>query len=309
MISTDPTPVIQIENLVRRFRRAEALNGVSLSVPRGCVYGLVGENGAGKTTLIKHILGALKPQQGTVRVFGKDPVKDAVAVLADIGYLSEGRDMPSWMTIRQLLRYTAAFYPKWDPAFAQQLLADFGLDLGQKVRHLSRGKRALAGLLIALAHRPALLVLDEPSSGLDPIVRKDILSAIVRTVADEGRTVFFSSHLLDEIERVADHVTILTAGRVALSERLDTIKDTHHRLVLHFETPLDRAPTIPGALRITGNAHEWTILCNGRKPEIIAAAQSLRATLLEDAPAPFDDIFAAYAKPTSTRETAQEIAR
>ncbi len=296
MIPADQSRVIEIENLVRHFRRAEALNGVSLTVPRGCVYGLVGENGAGKTTLIKHILGAFKAKQGTVRVFGKDPVKDAVAVLADIGYLSEGRDMPGWMTIRQLLRYTAAFYPKWDPAFAQQLITDFELDPGQKVRHLSRGKRALAGLVLALAHRPALLVLDEPSSGLDPIVRKDILSAIVRTVADEGRTVFFSSHLLDEIERVADHVTVLARGKVTLTDRLDTLKDTHHRLVLHFETALDRAPNLPGALRITGRANEWTVLCNGRKPEIIAAAQSLRATLVEDTPAPFDDIFGAYAR-------------
>jgi ABC-2 type transport system ATP-binding protein len=296
-------PVIEVHNLVRHFRRADALNGVSLSVPPGCVYGLVGENGAGKTTLIKHILGALKAKEGTVRVFGMDPVKDAVAVLADIGYLSEGRDMPGWMSIRQLLRYTAAFYPKWDPAFAQQLLADFELDPGQKIRHLSRGKRALTGLLLALAHRPKLLVLDEPSSGLDPIVRKDILGAIVRTVADEGRTVFFSSHLLDEIERVADYVTVLAQGRVALSDRLDTLKDSHYRLVLRFETARDRAPDLPGALRVTGRAHEWTVLCNGRRPEIIAAAQSMHAKIVEESPAPFDDIFAAYAKPTATRET------
>ncbi len=289
-------PVIEVHDLVRHFRRADALNGVSISVPRGCVYGLVGENGAGKTTLIKHILGALKAKQGTVRVFGKDPVADAVAVLADIGYLSEGRDMPGWMSIRQLLRYTAAFYPKWDPDFAQQLLTDFELDPGQKVRHLSRGKRALAGLVFALAHRPALLVLDEPSSGLDPIVRKDILSAIVRTVADEGRTVFFSSHLLDEIERVADYVTVLARGKVALSDRLDTLKESHHRIVLRFDAPLDRAPELPGALRITGRAHEWTVLCNGRRPEVVAAAKNLHATIVEESAALFDDIFAAYAR-------------
>lgn len=289
-------PIIEVHDLVRHFRRADALNGVSLSVPRGCVYGLVGENGAGKTTLIKHILGALKAKHGSVRVFGKDPVAEAVAVLADIGYLSEGRDMPGWMTIRQLLRYTAAFYPKWDPAFAQQLLADFELDPGQKVRHLSRGKRALAGLVLALAHRPALLVLDEPSSGLDPIVRKDILGAIVRTVADEGRTVFFSSHLLDEIERVADYVTVLAHGRVALTDRLDTLKDTHHRLVLRFDTPLEQAPLLPYAIRVTGNAHEWTVYCNGHKAELIAAAKAWNATVVDESPAAFEEIFTAYVK-------------
>jgi len=296
MLDPKPDNVIEVTDLKRHFRRADALNGVSLTVPRGCVYGLVGENGAGKTTLIKHILGALKPQSGVVRVFGKDPVHDAVAVLADIGYLSEGRDMPGWMTIRQLMRYTAAFYPKWDDAFAQQLLADFELDPGQKVRHLSRGKRALAGLLIALAHRPELLVLDEPSSGLDPIVRKDILGAIVRTVADEGRTVFFSSHLLDEIERVSDHVTLLSKGRVVLSERLDTLKDSHSRLVIRFDTALDRAPQLPGAIRVYGSAHEWTVVCNGRRDEVVAAAHAISGTLVEDTPAPLDDIFIAYAR-------------
>ena len=296
MLDANSEPVIRVSNLKRRFRRAEALDGVSLEVPRGCVYGLVGENGAGKTTLIKHILGALKPQYGTVQVFGKDPVREAVAVLADIGYLSEGRDMPGWMTVRQLMRYTAAFYPKWDDAFAQQLLSDFELDPGQKVRHLSRGKRALAGLLIALAHRPELLVLDEPSAGLDPIVRKDILGAIVRTVADEGRTVFFSSHLLDEIERVSDYVTVLSKGRVVVSERLDALKDGHSRLVIRFDTALDRAPDLPGAIRVTGAANEWTVLCNGRRDEVVAAAQAINGTLVEEGPAPFDDIFIAYAR-------------
>ncbi len=296
MIDPQADPVIEVSNLVRRFRRTEALTGVSLTVPRGCVYGLVGENGAGKTTLIKHILGALKPQQGLVRVFGKDPMHDAVAVLADIGYLSEGRDMPGWMTVRQLMRYTAAFYPRWDGAFAKQLVSDFELDPGQKIRHLSRGKRALAGLLIALAHRPPLLVLDEPSSGLDPIVRKDILGAIVRTVADEGRTVFFSSHLLDEIERVSDYVTVISGGRVVLSERLDALKDAHSRLVIRFEAALDRAPDLPGAIRITGAAREWTVLCNGRRDEVVAAAQRLHGSLVDDAPATLDDIFIAYAK-------------
>ena len=161
------------------------------------MYGLVGQNGAGKTTLIKHILGLLTPQTGTVRVFGLDPIADTVEVLGRIGYLSENRDLPGWMRVDELLRYTAAFYPKWDFAYAEELRKQLGLEPHAKIKSLSMGQKAKTALLIAQAHRPELLVLDEPSASLDPVARRDILEAIIRIVAQEGRTVFFSSHLLD----------------------------------------------------------------------------------------------------------------
>src|SRR5437868_6252707 len=201
--------VIEVRHVTRRYGAKAALDGVSLAVPRGAVFGLVGENGAGKTTLIKHVLGLLKAATGTVRVFGRDPVRDPVGVLSRIGYLSEENDLPGWMRVGELMRYTQAFYPSWDEVYAEELRMSFGLDPAAKVKNLSKGQRARAGLLVALAYRPDLLVFDEPSSGLDPNVRRDILGAIIRTIAEEGRTVVFSSHLLDEVERVADHVTML----------------------------------------------------------------------------------------------------
>ena len=197
---------------------------MTLAVPRGTVYGLVGANGAGKTTLIKHILGTLRAESGTVRVFGLDPVADPVGVLSRIGYLSEDHEVPDWMRIDEFIRYSRAFYPRWDDQYAEQLRNSFGLDKAAKLKTLSKGQKARAGLLAALAHRPELLVLDEPSSGLDPVVRRDILEAIIRTIADEGRTVLFSSHLLDEVERVADYVTMIDRGRIALSAPLAAIK-------------------------------------------------------------------------------------
>src|SRR5204862_5149335 len=139
------------------------------------------------------------------------------------------------------LRYTRAFYPNWDGAYAEQLRQQFGLDPASRIRSLSRGECAKAGLLLALAHRPELLLLDEPSSGLDPVVRRDILEAIIRTVADEGRTVFFSSHLLDEIERISDQLAMIRAGRIILCGRLDDIKQSHRQLRLRFDNP----PTSP----------------------------------------------------------------
>ena len=219
--------VIEVSELTRRFGGRTALASVSVSMPRGAVYGLVGANGAGKTTLIKHILGLLRAESGAVRVFGHDPVADPVAVLSRIGYLSEENDLPGWMRVDELLRYSRAFYPAWDDGYAEQLRRMFALDPAAKIKTLSKGQKARAGLLIALAYRPELLVLDEPSSGLDPIVRRDILGAVLRTIADEGRTVLFSSHLLDEVEQVADHVTMISQGRIALSAPLREIKESH----------------------------------------------------------------------------------
>ncbi len=223
-------PVITVAGLTRRFGARTALDSVSLVMSRGAVYGLVGANGAGKTTLIKHILGLLRAESGTVRVFGLDPVTDPVGVLSRIGYLSEENDLPGWMRVDELVRYSRAFHPAWDDAYAEELSRTFALELRAKVKTLSKGQKARAGLLVALAHRPELLVLDEPSSGLDPIVRRDILGAVMRTVAAEGRTVLFSSHLLHEVEQVADHVTMINEGRIALSAPLATITSTHGSL-------------------------------------------------------------------------------
>ena len=199
---------------------------------RGVWHG--GANGAGKTTLIRHVLGLSKAQSGTVRVFGLDPVKEPVNVLSRVGYLSEEGDLPGWMRVDELMRYMRAFYPTWDEEYAQDLRGQFALDPATKVKNLSKGQRARAGWWW-LAYRPELLLLDEPSSGLDPIVRRDILGAIVRTIADEGRTVLFSSHLLEEVERVSDCVTMLRNGRIVFSGELDVVKQSHHRLTLRFD--------------------------------------------------------------------------
>ena len=283
--------IIEVNGLSRSFDDKIALDDLSLVVPRGGVFGLIGGNGAGKTTLIRHILGMLKAQTGSVRVFSMDPVRDPVAVLGRIGYLSEDRDLPDWMRVHQLLRYTQAFYPRWDQAYAKDLIEAFELDPRAKVRSLSRGQRARAGLLIALAHRPELLVLDEPSSGLDPVVRRDILGSIIRTIADDGRTVFFSSHLLDEVERVADRVAIIHHGQVLMTESMDDIKQSHRRMTLRFQQATLQPPSLVGTLAFEGSGTEWTYVCGSETEQFRHAAQTCGAEILQESALTLDEIF------------------
>jgi ABC-2 type transport system ATP-binding protein len=287
-------PVIHISELTRRFGSKKALDSVSVSMQRGAVYGLVGANGAGKTTLIKHVLGLLRAESGSVRVFGLDPVADPVGVLSRIGYLSEENDLPGWMRVDELIRYSRAFYPGWDDAYAEELLQAFALDPTAKIKNISKGQKARAGLLIALAYRPELLVLDEPSSGLDPIVRRDILGAVIRTIADEGRTVLFSSHLLEEVEQVADHVTMIHQGAIALSAPLDEIKDSHRALTVRFSESHPQPPALPGVLRWDGGGQDWTAVCRGRSGELQGALADRGARIVAERVASLDEIFVAH---------------
>lgn len=283
----------EVSGLTRRFWKKIALDDVSMAVPRGRVFGLVGENGAGKTTLMKLLLGLLRPNTGTVRVFGIDPVQNPEGALSKIGYLSEDRDLPHWMRVRELIWYTRAFYPGWDDAYAAELVRTFGLDLDTKVKDLSRGQRAQAGLLIALAYRPDLLLLDEPSSGLDAVVRRDILGAIIRTVADEGRTVVFSSHLLDEVERVADDVAMIHRGKLVMSAPLDAIKVSHHRVAVRLADPVQHLAIPPGALSCEGSGRDWVVVGDGGIDELRASIRTLGGEIVEESTPSLEDIFIA----------------
>lgn len=290
---------VLIKGVSRQFGAKRALDQVSLTVPRGSVFGLVGANGAGKTTLIKHVLGLFRAESGTVRVFGLDPVADPVGVLSRIGYLSEDNDLPGWMRVGQLMRYVQAFYPGWDEAYAEELRQTFGLDTGAVIRNLSRGQKARVGLLTALAHRPELLVLDEPSSGLDPIARREILGAIIRTVAQQGRTVLFSSHLLEEVERVSDRVAIMRGGRIVEAASMDALKENYHCLTLFFEMSRLQPPVLPGMVTCSGKDREWTVMCRARQGELHADVAVLGARILQEWNPSLDEIFVAQLGPKS----------
>jgi ABC-2 type transport system ATP-binding protein len=287
------TNIVDVESLSRQFGATMALDSVNFSATQGRVHGLVGVNGAGKTTLIKHLLGLLRPTRGSVRVFGLDPVRDPVAVLRRVGYLSEYRELPEWMRIDELLRYTQAYYPSWDVTYARELLDTFGLEGKRKVAGLSQGMRAQTGLVVAVAHRPDLLILDEPSSGLDAVVRQDILDAIVRTVADDGRTVIFSSHLLDEVERMSDHVTMIHDGKVVLNGSVEGIRGAHHVTDLKFVVRFDRLPKFDGALTAAGAGRSWSVVHKTSVEELRSAVALLGGEVAESRSATLEEIFVA----------------
>jgi ABC-2 type transport system ATP-binding protein len=289
--------IIKVENVTRQFGKTIALNKVSINMPKGIVLGLVGENGAGKTTLIKHLLGLLRAREGKVRVFGKDPVADPEFVLTRLGYLSEHReDLPGWMRIKELFRYTRAFYPRWDSRYSQELCETFDLDPDQKIKTLSKGQKAQVGLINALAHRPELLLLDEPSSGLDPVVRHDILATVIRSVVNEGRSVFFSSHLLDEIELVADQVVIMHKGGILVDSPLAEIRNSYCSLELSFESDFKVPPQLTGLMWFKGDGKQLSVLCKADMDVLKQKAREFGARIVKAKRPILNEIFVSLIK-------------
>ena len=221
------TPVIEIENLVRRFGRHDVVNGLTLRVPAGRCYGFFGRNGAGKTTTIKCLLNLLRPTSGRVRVFGLDPRRDEVAVKSRLAYVPDNVAFYPWMTVRETLNYFAAFRPRWNDRMERELLDQFRLDPGQKTPHLSKGQKTQLALITAICAEPELLVLDEPTSGLDPIVRREFIQTVIGAYQDadpERRTVFVSTHLISEFEGLIDEFTIIDSGREVLTLGADAAR-------------------------------------------------------------------------------------
>src|SRR3954465_4716131 len=224
---TPDTPAIAIENLVRRYGRADAVNGLNLRVPQGRCYGFFGRNGAGKTTTIKCLLNLLRPTAGTVRGFGLDPRRDEVAVKSRLAYVPDNVAFYPWMTVRDTLDYFASFRPKWNQEIERALLSQFRLDLPQKTAHLSKGQRTQLALIAAICPEPELLVLDEPTSGLDPIVRREFIQTVIGAyqAGDPGRrTVLVSTHLISEFEGLIDEFTIVDEGREVLTLGADAAR-------------------------------------------------------------------------------------
>jgi ABC-2 type transport system ATP-binding protein len=222
--------IIETDGLTRRFGRLEAVHELTLAVPAGSVFALLGANGAGKTTTIKMLMNLVRPTAGSARVMGVDARKLGERELAQIGYVSENQQQPLWMTVRQFLNYCRPFYPTWDRELEAKLLREFALPEGRKLAELSRGMLMKAALLSSLAYRPKLLVLDEPFSGLDALVRDEFIRGVLEVSALGEWTVLVSSHDIEEVERLCDRVAVLDAGRLQLNETTEGLQGRFRRV-------------------------------------------------------------------------------
>src|SRR5256885_6151004 len=246
---------IQIQGLTKLYGRRVALSGVDLDIPAGSVVGLLGKNGEGKTTLLKCMLGLIKPNSGSVQILGKPAWELDAATKARIGYVPQVISLYPWMRVRALMAYVAAFYPRWNDSLAASLLKDWNVDETAKVGALSVGTLQKLAIILALAHEPELLVLDEPAAALDPMARRDFLKALLDIAVDGRRTILFSTPITTDLERVADRVAILRGGKIVYHDELDALKDSMKRIRVTSPDPLGSDFTIPGAIRtrIEGN--------------------------------------------------------
>jgi ABC-2 type transport system ATP-binding protein len=235
--------VIRTENLVKTFGRLEALRDLNLAVPEGAVYALVGPNGAGKTTVIKVLMNIFGATGGRAEVLGVASTRLRGRHFASIGYVSENQELPEWMRLDSFLSYLRPFYPSWDRRLENELVSQFDLPLDRKLRNLSRGMRMKAALASALAYHPKLIVLDEPFTGLDPLVRDELIQGLLERA--EESTILISSHDLAEIESFASHIGYLEQGQLRFSEELITLVERFREVELTFDTPPPLPKTAP----------------------------------------------------------------
>ncbi|RPJ34534.1 MAG: ABC transporter ATP-binding protein [Planctomycetaceae bacterium] len=284
---------ISITDLHFAYGRNKVLDGVNLDVPQGSVFGFLGRNGAGKTTTIQILLGLLTPQSGRCSVGGHDPQAEAVAVRRAVGYVAEDQRMYDWMRVEQILRWTSSFYPTWDRAYEQQLLRQFDLPPKGKIKTLSKGQNTRLALLLALAHRPRIVILDDPTLSLDPIARKEFLRSVITLLQSEGTTVFFSSHLLYEIEPVADQIAILDQGRIIKAAPTDVLRDTVRRFLLRPKAEMDLTK-VTGILDAVQEDGQWRVTVEAANADVRATLGAIAYRDVEEMGLNLDEIFEAY---------------
>jgi ABC-2 type transport system ATP-binding protein len=297
------TPVIQIRDLVRRYGRTDAVDGLNLRVQAGRCYGFFGRNGAGKTTTIKCLLNLLRPTRGDVRVFGLDPAREEVAVKSRLSYVPDAVAFYPWMTVRQALDYAASFRTRWNDDTERSLLAQFGLDVRQKASHLSKGQRTQLALIGAICPEPDLLVLDEPTSGLDPIVRREFIETVIGAYQDGDpgrRTVFVSTHLISEFEGLIDEFTIIDGGREVLTLEADAARERYQKIHVRFSgEPLGF--DLAGARILRTRGRELEIVVNGNSADVMDALRARSPETLTTESLTLEEIFVSTLQPAGAR--------
>jgi ABC-2 type transport system ATP-binding protein len=290
------TDVIRTHGLTKYYGTKRVVDSLDLRVERGQVYGFLGRNGAGKSTTIKMLMGMVQSDCGTIEMLGEDVRTMSPATRARIAYIAEGHPLYNWMTIDEAVRFTRAFYERWNGTLVDQILDHFELSRKQKLRRLSNGQRAQVSLALAVAPEPELLILDDPTLGLDTVVRRDFLESLIQIIHREGRTIFFSSHILGDVERVADRIGILVDGVLRVDCPADHFRESVKKLVLEFVGPVPEDFACPGLVNC------WTV---GSRMELVlvgydevqrAAVEALQPRNIEVVDLNLEDAFIEYTR-------------
>ena len=287
-------PAIRTEGLTKRFRRTPAVNDLALRVPRGSVYGFLGRNGAGKTTTIHLLMGLLEATAGGMSVLGLDPRRDSLAMRRRVTFVPETPALWPWMTVGQVVWFASQFYATWNHNLAAELLGRFELPEDTKIKHLSRGMQGKVALTLALAPEPELLILDDPTSGLDALVRQEFMESIIGALQETGATVFFSSHIITDVERVADWVGIIEEGQLLREARTEDLKQRVRRVRLVFE---GEPPEIElgGILARQGAGHERVLTLGDFGNGQLEQLRALNPTHLDLLDLSLEEIFVSLA--------------
>ena len=287
-------PVIQTHGLTRYYGAKAVVQDLNLDIPRGSVFAFLGRNGSGKTTTIRMLLGLLAPTRGGGSLLGCDIRALTPDVRARIGYLTEEHRLYDWMKVKEIGEFQSAFYPRWHPKIFSGVIGHFGLRPEARVKELSRGQRAGLALALTLAPDPELLILDDPALGLDPVARRSLVESMIYLTRRSDRTIFFSSHNLSDVERVADQIAVLDYSVLRVCCSLETFRASVQEVLLRFAGAPPPLPPIPGLLQAFRTAHELRVTCVHFGPETEAALRKLSPLSLELPPLGLEDAFISY---------------
>jgi len=285
----DP-PAIAVQGLSKKYDRRMVVDDLRFEVPTGSVCGFLGRNAAGKSTTIRMLMNLLDPTAGKALLLGLDCRKEHQALMQRVGYVAESPVLYDWMKVREIVRFTASFYAKWNQSSVHSLLQRFGIDAEQKVKNLSRGTYAQLALVLAMGHDPQLLILDEPATGLDVVVRRDFLESIIQLIQQEGRTVLFSSHLVHEVERVADQIVMIEGGRLLIAMGIDDLKRGIVRLVVRGKSA-NTLVGLPGILRSSTDGGDLVLTVQDRDGRTRKAIQESGNDVVEVIGLSLEEIF------------------
>ena len=289
--------VIETKGLTRYFGSRKAVDGLTMAVPRGSVFAFLGRNGSGKTTTIRMLLGLLEPTRGSSRILGYDSQSLPPEARARIGYMSESHTLYDRMTVHQNGEYQSRFYPRWNSRIFRAVIDHFHLNESARSSHLSRGERAGLALALTLAPEPELLVLDDPALGLDPVARRSLLESMIYVTRGAGRTIFFSSHLLEDVERVADYIAILDRSVLRACCSLETFRSHVRQFVLRYANgiaPPVQLPTLPGLLHVRRSRGELRLTIAGPGEKAPQVLRTLGASSVEETAVGFNDALIGY---------------